>query len=455
MRQCTWMFVGLLVWFSLSGTPVSAQEQGPACIGSGDLGCLIPNLYGERGLILPNTVHTAHFLSAFQSNFGPLNGAVASELTRLPIASPASGFTYTFNSATGVFSRSAQSFGPILTERAETIGKGKFYLGFAYQHFSFDSLDGIDLDDIPVVFKHVAISGAPFESDYLTTRNSIDMSLNQFSIFGTYGLTNRFSVSVALPILDVDMKVSSEVTIHRVAPPNLVQFPNSAGEAHYFDERNPVPSTQNTYTSSGNAKGLGDLVIRFKGQVKRWEKSSLAVMADLIAPSGDEHNFLGSGTWGFKPAVAYSMGLGRVAPHFNLGYQINGSSLLVGADITNNRKGHLPNQLSYSFGADVGVTPKVTLAFDYLGQNIFNAEQAVSSTFTSPRPERNQPASATPTPYDTTNFKRSSFNISSASFGLKLNPVGQLLFTGNVLVRLNDGGLRANVAPLFGLSYSF
>src|SRR3954453_2606367 len=87
---------------------------------------VIPNLYGPNGLTLNNPDHEAHFDSAFQANFGPLVSSIGSPLTSLPLPSPASGFTYTFDKSLGVYTRSAQSFGPILGERAETIGKEKF-----------------------------------------------------------------------------------------------------------------------------------------------------------------------------------------------------------------------------------------------------------------------------------------------------------------------------------------
>ena len=67
----------------------------------------------------------AHFNSAFQSDFRLVNIALTSQLTAVPLPSPASGFTYKFDSATGTFVRSTTSFGPILSDRAETIGRGR------------------------------------------------------------------------------------------------------------------------------------------------------------------------------------------------------------------------------------------------------------------------------------------------------------------------------------------
>ena len=100
--------------------------------------------------VLPDgSTHAAHFNSAFQEEFTQFNVALATQLLTVPFPSPASGYTYTFDESLGVFTRSTQSFGPILTERAETIGKGKFTFGFAYQRFRFDSIEGVDLGAVP------------------------------------------------------------------------------------------------------------------------------------------------------------------------------------------------------------------------------------------------------------------------------------------------------------------
>jgi hypothetical protein len=97
---------------------------------SGKLTLLIPGLFGPEKLkvdsmaLLPDgSTHSAHFNSAFQAEFTQFNIALASQLAAIPLPTPASGFTYTFDENLGVFQRSTQSFGPILTERAETIGR--------------------------------------------------------------------------------------------------------------------------------------------------------------------------------------------------------------------------------------------------------------------------------------------------------------------------------------------
>ena len=122
------------------------------------LSTLFEDVYGPNGLVLSSddvtldgSTHAAHFNSAFQSDFRLVNIALTGQLTAIPLPSPASGFTYQFDSATGTFVRSTRSFGPILSDRAETIGHGRLAFGFSNQFFSFDHLDGVSLSAIPAV----------------------------------------------------------------------------------------------------------------------------------------------------------------------------------------------------------------------------------------------------------------------------------------------------------------
>ena len=106
------------------------------------------DLFGPNGLVvdseavLPDgSTHSAHFNSAFQSNFTQFNVALASQLTSLPLPSPASGFTYRFDSTTGTFVRTSQSFGPILSDRAETMSRGAMVPTFTRISFSPSSFE--------------------------------------------------------------------------------------------------------------------------------------------------------------------------------------------------------------------------------------------------------------------------------------------------------------------------
>jgi hypothetical protein len=187
------------------------------------------------------------------------------------------------------------------------------------------------------------------------------------------------------------------------------------------------------------------VVLAAKGTAWRTEKYALALGAELRLPSGDALNFLGSGAVGIKPYLALSR-TARFSPHLNLGYQWNGNSVLA----TNNagQEQQLPGYFLYYFGADIGATKRLTVIADFLGQEYFNAPR-VSSPKAIPVQTLNQALTLSSVlPYN------GSYGNNNLAFGAKVNPWSRLLITGNILVRVSNGGLRDNVVPLVGISYT-
>lgn len=402
------------------------------------LAFLIPNLYGPEGLILPNPNHKAHFESDFQANFGPFNTAIGTQLTSLPLPSPASGFTYTFDPALGVYTRSAESFGPVLSERAETIGRGKFFVGFSYQHFRFSTLDGLDLHQIPSVFRHSQTTPDPvIREDIITTNNFIDAQIGQSTAFFTYGLADRVDVSVAVPFYSANMAVVSNATIHRIGTADNPDI-------HYFIDANGNNTTQKQFSVSGSASGIGDVLARVKGTVLETKPVWMSLGLDVRMPTGDPYNFLGSGAVGLQPFVALSFRTEHITPHLDLGYLVNGSSVLAG-NIFQGTTGHLPNQFTYAAGFDAGISKRLTMAFDVIGQEVFSTQSVHKTTFTA----------ADGTTYPDTVFAHQNLNITNGAIGFKVNPVSTLLVSFNVLFEMNQAGLRSPVVPLIGISHTF
>ena len=401
------------------------------------LAFVVSNVFGANGLILENDRHQAHFDSSFRSNFGPFNSALASQLTSAPIPSTAAGFTYAFDSTLGTYVRSAQNFGPIFSERAETIGADRFYFGVSFQHFGFDNIDDLSLDNFPAVFNHrpTVDPDSPFLKDVITSRNLIDVSMGQLTTFFTYGLTDRMDVSVAIPFVSTNLDIISDVQIQRIGTAGDETFP------HTF--RRGQADSQRVFQNGGSASGLGDVIVRFKGTTTKWENAALAIGADVRLPTGNELDFLGSGAPGFKPFAVFSYNYGRISPRVNVGYQFNGESALAGNVLTGEKAG-LPEQFLYSVGVDIGVTSKFSVVADYLGQRLIDAPRVIPSTFTG----------ADGRVFPTTTFLTDSLNIADAAFGFKLNPASTFLVTFNVLVKLNNGGLRDDVVPLIGISFT-
>jgi hypothetical protein len=411
---------------------------------SGKLALLIPELFGPSGLkvdsraLLPDgSTHSAHFNSAFQAEFTQFNIALASQLAAVPLPSPASGFTYTFDSALGVFQRSTQSFGPILTERSETIGKKKVTFGVTYQHFSFDTIEGLSLGDVPAVFTHDDAQLGGGRTDVVTTANAIDASIDQTVAFLSYGLGSRFDVSVAVPFVNVDLGARSLAQIQRVGT-------SSSPATHFYDDGLGDLGETRTYASSGHASGIGDVVVRLKGNPVHNESVALALGVDGRFPTGDEEDLLGLGAFGVKPFLVLSLSQGRVAPHLNVAYLWNGKSVLAGSAATG-QKEDLPDQVQYAVGADIGVTKRLTLAFDFLGTYVIDSPRLIRETFTA----------ANGHSFPQIGFVTESYNLANGAAGLKFNPVGRLLVDFNVLFKLDSAGLRDKVTPLFGIEYAF
>jgi hypothetical protein len=388
----------------------------------------------DSNTLLPSgATHSAHFNSAFQAEFTQFGVALTSQLAAVPLPSPASGFTYEFDSNLGVFQRTSQSFGPILAERSETIGGGRFTFGFTFQNFTFDTIEGLDIDNIPAVFTHDSAELRGGREDLVTTVNSLDARVNQFTAFISYGLTDRLDLSLAIPMVSTDLTVISNATVRRIGTTNP--------ETHFFREYDDSVGEERIFTAFGSASGIGDLTLRLKGRLA----GSMALGLDVRVPTGDEENLLGVGAPGVRPFIILSRSSRAFSPHFNVGYLWNGSSVLGGNPSTG-EAADLPDQVTYVVGADFGVSQRFTFVLDVLGTYLLDAPRLHQSTF--------HALDGTST-FATVSFTNENYNLLSGAVGFKLNVVESLLVDVNLLFNLDDNGLRDKITPLVGFEYAF
>ncbi|HSK07984.1 MAG TPA: hypothetical protein VK911_00285 [Vicinamibacterales bacterium] len=433
--------LGVFLAFLATAAPVAAQAR------TDKLALLFQEVFGPTGLavnseaVLPDgSTHSAHFNSGFQSNFGQINVAIASQLTSLPLPSPAAGFTYTFDTATGTFVRSTQSYGPILTDRAETIGRGRFSFGYNVQFFSFDTLEGLSLSSIPAVFTHDDFQLGGGLADVVTTVNSIEASVGQMTGVLTYGVTERLDVSVAVPLVYTRLSVRSDAVVQRVGT-------SEDPAIHFFRDADAMGTygSHRQFSAQGSATGLGDVIVRVKGTAFREGGRGVALGVDVRVPSGDERDLLGSGAVGVKPFAAFSTTWGRLAPHVNLGYQWNGRSVLAG-NVKAATAAKLPDHLLFSAGADIGVSDRFSLAVDVLGQRVIDSPRLAPTSFT--------PQGSSLTFADVT-YQNSTFSMAAGSVGFKVKIAQRVLANFNLRFRLTDAGLVDRASPLLGLEYGF
>jgi len=436
--------VGAAIALLAATYPAHAQEPINLSVRVTELSHIFTQLYGPSGLVvnsltpLPSgATHSSHFNSGFESEFSQFGTALTSQIVSLPLPPPASGFTYQFDPALGVFTRTTTSFGPILSERADTIGAHRVAIGFAFQRLSFDSIEGVDLSAVPAVFTHDSAELRGGREDVVTTANTIDATVSRSAAFISYGVTNSLDVSVVLPYVTTDIVVTSDATIRRIGTTNP--------ETHFFRSIEDEIGTRRVFTALGNASGPGDITLRLKQAFKRSGRQGVAFGLDLRLPTGDEDNLLGTGAPGVQPFAAWSANVGALSPHVNLGYQWNGDSVLAG-EPGSGLSEDLPDVAVYSAGAVIELHNRVTAAIDVLGRFIIDSPRLTLQDFH---------ALDGTSVYPNITFTHGSFNELSAAAGLKINPVGRMLLNLNMLVRLNSVGLRDKISPLLGVEYAF
>ena len=129
------VFLGLL---SVTGAAQTLINECPYSRSHwNDLACLIPTVT-KTGV---------------SNNLSGFNTTLSEIISELPLASPVSGFTLGLDRNLGVYVNLNENLGSILTERGDTIGKHKFFVGFSFQRFVFQSIDGRSLGNLPVVYQ--------------------------------------------------------------------------------------------------------------------------------------------------------------------------------------------------------------------------------------------------------------------------------------------------------------
>ena len=305
MKKRTMLF---LVLYQIAGLSALAQINCPTT-SSGPLVCAIP--------------FATHTQAPGTSNGQPasvFNASFAAQLTQLPLPSSATGVVFVFDKSLNE-DVPLENLGPILTDRPQTLGKKRLFVGFSFQQFSFNAIDGINMGAVPFVYSsHSGPADSPTTVQYTAVVDRISFKLDQYVIVGTYGLTDRLDVSVVVPINRVSIGVGQ------------------TSGTEYFINYVPTPPTTSTIpVSSGHvagiASGVGDVLLNGKYELYKGERFHFASGMFLRLPTGDAQNYLGSGAYGFNPyaVVSYQW---KISPHARLGYIWNTSTVLIPAATT-------------------------------------------------------------------------------------------------------------------------
>jgi hypothetical protein len=394
----------------------------------------------------PFPSHAHHFIGdASIVPLEQLNNQLAIQLSTFPLASSAGGFTYQYDPTLGTFTRASDSFGPIYTERADTNGKGKFNVGLNFSHFTFDKIDDLSLrdGDVQIVFRHQDLPPAGcclnpfFEGDVITTQTFLKIQSDITALTFSYGVTDQLDIGAAIPIVRVQIQAQTNATIDRLA---TGANPGTAN-IHVFTNG----TDQETFSESGSASGVGDIVLRAKYRLTAPGTFGAAVGIEGRLPTGEERDLLGTGTTQIKGYAIASAHLGTFSPHLNAGYTWS------------SKKDIIPDEINYAAGFDWALNPRLTFVVDGLGHTFRNGvvlreQETVFQYNTNPA---NIPVDLHQTTLKQLVATQQDSTSYSGSIGFRINPVGNLLFTINGLFSLNSRGLQDKFAPLVAVDYSF
>jgi hypothetical protein len=388
-----------------------------------DLSRVIPDLFGGTlgTTIAQDGVSRASQEPELARRFRDLPAVLAAARSQAPIPSATGAFRFGWDSELDTFVRSEQSLGPSLAERAPTLGKGVFTVGFSYTHSDFDTLEGDDLGDLR--FEQPALSSeflaglppadrAAFGDDIVETTLDMSFRLDMFYVSAAYGLTENIDVSFALAINRIEMRGKAFAKIIDVEDNGNVFFGT--------DQQGVIRSSPDPICNQGfrcaedsfdeSASGTGDIYLRGKWHFADMKWADLAAAAVLTIPTGNGDDLLGFNDPTFTPWLIASKAFGPVSPHVNLGYAL--------------RSGRDVSQLQWIAGADARATSWLTVGFDFLG-------------------------------YHDDNRDDSNDDVIQSALGAKINPFGQLVLGAGIQLPLNRDGLRSDLVYTGLIEYTF
>ncbi|HKI95035.1 MAG TPA: hypothetical protein VJ992_07065, partial [Gemmatimonadales bacterium] len=296
--------------------------------------------------------HGMHFIPSIVSGgvtvIGVLTEAIGRSAANTPISATSSGATFAI--VGGLPVRTSTSAGPIFGERAQTLGRGRFFIGTNVTDLNFTSLNGVPLNDININFIHQDV-GAPglgnpsFENDVIALQLQMNVRLTVANVFATWGVTDFLDVGVAVPFVRTTISGQSVAQILPWGPVAL----------HYFGlNADSTPILRATASlNNASATGIGDVVGRVKINLGQSQKFGAALLGDIRFPTGDAQNLIGSGNTSVRALGIASAQFGDFAPHLDAGYQFRTGTLDNDAVIAN-------------LGFDNRMTDWATAAIDFL-----------------------------------------------------------------------------------------
>jgi hypothetical protein len=403
--------------------------------------------------------------AVLQGAIAPLGKAIGSQVAnQIPSLSTSAGYTYEWNPELEVLERSAKTFGPLFTERAVTLGRNKFNLNLSYTFISFQEFNGKNLDRltnrverafVPEAgnVQYFGLARSFTASDGIEravgdqVRLDLDLEAQLWDLSFTYGVLDSLDVNIDIPVLRTYARSGVQETLPDPRCLGLLE-----GCDIHLDERGTISLPVQRQRES--SVGIGDIHLRAK-----WAPGirpiRLAGLLDLALPTGDAADFQGTGDTRLATILIGSTDLGSM-------FEVHGQG---GIDFNVNDVDL--SQARYAIGVTAQLISFFALTVDFIGRSEFAAMARIPNTGRLPAvrdidgvPTLTQPLSelaqgdaffkGRPLFVD---IKRN--DILDLAIGGRVALGDRIMLLGNVLVPLNDDGLRADWIPTVALEANF
>ena len=389
-------------------------------------------------------LHASHFIPAARAENGALisfiGNAISGNVANVPVSATSGGSTFRFEG--GVPVRTSVSPGPVFAERAQTLGRGRVFVGVNVNRLHFETLRGVSLNDVQMTFTHENVTGpvcdsivgascTPYgvptlENDVIAVRVALDLDMTVTSFFASFGLLDRVDIGVVLPIVSTSLRGTSDAEIIPFGGPTA---------AHFWGGTPSNPQLSTSRLVQGSATGMGDVAARIKIHVTESERTAFSILGDARFPTGSEADLLGSGHLAARGLAILSARFAAFSPHANIGF------LYRSGDLQN-------NAVLATVGFDHLMAPWAALAVDLVSElQVGESKLRLPGTVTYDAPFRRT--------VEPTNIPNERDDQINGSFGFKFVTGSGIILVGNTVWPLNRGGLRPNVLWTFGLEYSF
>lgn len=389
------------------------------------------------------------------ASLNSLGSIIAAQIAnQIPTLSTSAGFTYEYNPELEAYQRSAYTFGPLFSERAVTVGRGKFNVNVSYTYIDFDNLNGHHLDDLDGRIELAKIRlqdgtlvdgfagifapdlaqfypGLSPNQIFEQVKINLDLEAQLIDLSFTYGVLEGLDVNIDVPVLRTFVRSTWNETVLDPRFEALID-PSLHG-----------PDILAEHSASNSSVGIGDVRLRSKylvlgGPVR------LAGLLDIILPTGSPGNFQGTGD---TRVGTYLISSGVVAdifePHIQAGVEFNCNDVDV-------------SQAKYLAGVTAQVAKFMAVTVDFIGRSEFGPLGRIPSNARLPAVE-NGVFTETTAPFHgrpmLANINRN--DILDLAVGGKVSLAPQVVFFTTATIPLNDDGLRATVVPTAGFEATF